>query len=392
MSVDYHCVNGACGRRFPRAVTYCPYCGTAQAAAPVRAAPVTPPPAVQPPPPAPPVQAPPAPPRQPAPPPPAAAPKAAPSAPATPASQAHPPLRKPVSKFTWFLVVLFLLAVWFLARPGDPGRRLDNRVQEAVALTESCRIAEARAELKALRTEKATAAQLDEVQKAITATANACEKKEQRTKAWADTRAALEAALAAGTPDKAATRLTTFVRKWKDDDSTREWRGRIDDARAEKLLDEANACLARKDRACVEAKLSAADKLARPAAQPRLQALREALSRLLESTLLEQGGTASRAAPPAYPPALQATPPGVISTAALAQPDEREARRLQVEAERELASGNYRSAMGRAGQCAALTPGGSQACQALRDRAARLDREFQACLAGGHDWIAQRCE
>ena len=301
-----------------------------------------------------------------------------------------------MSKVTWLFVALFLLAVWFLARPDDPAHRLASRVKDAVALTEACRLRDARAELKELRTAKASAAQLDELQKAIAATANACEKKDQRTKAWAETRAALAAALDANTPDKASTRLTTFVRKWKDDGETREWRTRIDDRldarRAEKLLDEANACLARKDRACMEAKLDAAEKLGRPETKPRVQALREALSRLLESTLLEQGGSAAARPAPAYPPALQATPPGTLSTAALVQPDEREARRLQVEAERELAAGNYRSATGRAGQCNALTQGGSRTCQALRDKAARLDREFQACLAGGREWVEQRCE
>jgi hypothetical protein len=293
-------------------------------------------------------------------------------------------LKKPVGKGTWLMVALLLLAIWFLVKPGDPARKLDKRVDDAVALTAECRIADARTELAELRRAKASAAQLERLQKAIGATAVACEKKSQRKKAWAEARPALETALASGALERASGRLATFTKRWGEDDDTREWRERIDARRAAKLLDDANTCLQKKDRVCVEAKLDAAEKLRRPEAEPRIKVLRESLSRLLESTLLEQGGQGGQAA---YPPPLSATPPR--QQAAAIAPDEREARRLRTEAERELAQGNYRSAMGRAAQCAQL---GGGDCAALRDRAARLDREFQACLKAGREWIDGRCE
>jgi len=411
--VDYRCVNGACGKAFPRQVNFCPYCGTSQVAGqarPVRA-PAAPPVAAEPPvtvvppprenvrpqptqPPRPAMPPPAAPPVVPPVAPPAAPPAAAPpaqrpaSAPAAP-TPAQPPLRKPVGKFTWALVAVFLLAVWFLVKPGNPSKKFDGRVDDAVALTKECRIADARAELAELRSSKASADQLARLQGAIASSVTACERKQQRTRAWADTQKALETALAGGAVDKASSRLTSFTRKWSEDDETREWRGRIDARRAEKLLDEANACLARKDRACVQAKLEAAAKLKRPEAEPRIEALRESLSRLLESTLLE-GGTTAQPAPTTTPPAAQ--PVRQLSTANFVEPNAREASRLQVEAERELAQGNYRGAMSKAAQCATLVAGGGRDCQVLRDRAARLDREYQQCLLAGHQWSADRCQ
>jgi hypothetical protein len=316
-----------------------------------------------------------------------------------------PPVRKPVGKGTWIFVALLLLAIWFLVKPGDPSKKLDDKVDDAIALTEECRITDARAALKELRGTKADAAQLARLQKAIAATAPACEKKSQRARAWTDTRAALETALATNALDKASSRLATFVKRWNEDDQTREWRDRIDVRRAEKLLDDANACLERKDRACVEAKLKAAEKLDRPETRPRIEALRESLSRMLESTLLEgtvQGGPA--AAPPSqadpagqggYPPPLSTMPPRTASapvaapvSASVAAAGSGEARRLRAEAERELAQGNYRSAIGLAGQCAAQ---GASDCAMLRDRAVRLEREQHACMAAGREWAGQRC-
>ena len=278
-----------------------------------------------------------------------------------------------------------MLAIWFLVKPDDPARQLDRKIDDAIALTESCQIGDARAALAELRKEKTDPAALGRLQKAISATAPACEKKSQRAKAWSDARAALETALSANALDKASARLSAFVKRWNDDEQTREMRGRIDARRAEKLLDDANACLAKKDRACVEAKLDAAEKLRRPESRPRIEALREALSKMLEATLLEGAGQGGL---PAYPPPLSATPPRV-ATAAVAVPNGAEARRLQGEAERELAQGNYRSAIGLAGQCAAA--GGSD-CAGLRDRAIRLERELHLCMQSGREWVGQRCE
>jgi hypothetical protein len=315
-----------------------------------------------------------------------------PAPPPVAAGPAAPPLRKPVSAGTWILVGLVLIGIWFAVKPGDPSARFKKRVDDAVALTEQCQIADARAELTALRADKAGAAQLQRLQAAIAATAPACERKQQRTKAWTETRKALETALGTGALEKASTRLATFTRKWSDDDDTREWRERIDRLRAEKLLDDANACLVRKDRACVQAKLEAAEKLKRPEAKPRIEALREELSKLLESTLLEgRGGTTSSNAT-ATPISTTAPPPaGALSTTSFVAPDAREARRLQGEAERDIAQGNYRGAMGKAAQCVTLS-GGAGGCAALRERAARLDRDYQRCLAAGNQWQGERCQ
>ncbi|MBB3220965.1 hypothetical protein [Pseudoduganella umbonata] len=326
---------------------------------------------------------------------------------AVPGGPSLPPVRKPVGKSTWFFVALLLLAIWFLVKPGDPSKQLNRKIDDAIALTESCDIADARAVLADLRKEKADPAALARLQKAISATAPACEKKSQRAKAWSDTRAALETALSGNALEKASARLTAFVKRWSDDERTREMRGRIDARRAEKLLDEAEGCLAKKDRACVEAKLDAAEKLRRPESRQRIEALRESLSRMLESTLLEgagqgssqgssqgsiqgsgQGTAASRAGLSGYPPPLSTTPPRVAA-AAVTAPGSAEARRLQGEAERELAQGNYRSAIGLAGQCAAA---GGGDCTALRDRAIRLERELHLCMQSGREWVGQRCE
>ena len=317
-------------------------------------------------------------------------PPARPAPPPAAAGPAAPPLRKPVGIGTWIFVALALIAIWFTVKPGDPSAKFRKRVDDAVALTEQCKVADARTELAELRSDKASAAQVQRLQAAIAATAPACERKQQRTKAWTETRKALESALAANSLEKASTRLSTFTRKWSEDDDTREWRERIDRLRAEKLLDDANACLTRKDRACVQAKLEAAEKLKRPEAKPRIDALREELSKLLESTLLEGGGAASNSAPA---PISTTAPPaaGALSTTSFVAPDAREARRLQGEAERDIAQGNYRGAMGKAAQCLALS-GGTGACAALRDRATRLDRDYQRCLAAGNQWQGDRCQ
>ncbi|TWI64428.1 hypothetical protein IP91_03198 [Pseudoduganella lurida] len=282
---------------------------------------------------------------------------------------------------------MLLLGLWYLVKPKDAAHRLESRVDDAVALTESCRLDEARDELAALRKVPASAAQIRRVQQAISSTTAACGKKGQRARAWSDARAAMETSLAAGALDKATSRLGTFEKKWGADDTTQEWRDRIAARRAEKLLDEANVCLAKKDRACMETKLDAAEKLKRPESAARIETLRGALSRLLETTLLEGAGRpapASSANAVVAPLRPSAPPPLTTGTA-----DADEARKLKTEAEHELAQGNYRAAMGRAAQCATMLPG---ECQPLREKATRLDREFQTCMKAGREWVSERCE
>ncbi|NHZ89253.1 hypothetical protein F2P45_09535 [Massilia sp. CCM 8733] len=201
--VIYRCIHAACARPMPRRVDFCPYCGTAQhegALRPASAAVCEPVPAPEPvskpvPAPAPPVdtpafvqQVPPAPampapaaaaPLQPPmpgpaaaavpPPPPKAAPRAAPSGPA---------LRKPIRLRYWLLALAILAGIWFMARP-EP-KKFEARIEQAILQAEDCNIKEARAELQALRNDKAGAAQLERLQSSIGAAASACERKRAR--------------------------------------------------------------------------------------------------------------------------------------------------------------------------------------------------------------------
>ncbi len=404
----------------PRKVAFCPYCGARQAAAPVRPAPpavpaapvapvapaaatVAPPPVAPPPvppPPAPPVA------------PPAAAPQAKAKIDLGPkplhipplepdnARQppAPPPLRQPIRMRTWLMVLVALAAIWLFAKPGDVSKKNLERVDAAVALTAECKIAEARAELTALRSAKANAAQVKRLQSAIGETAPACEKKRLRAAAWDDARGAAEAALSAGALDKAASRLAAFTRRWDDDADSRELGDRIDLRKAERLLDEADACLARSDRVCLENRLLAAERLQRPELSQRLSALREALSRLLESSLL--GAPTAAPAAAATPPVLNNEPPRaaapapsrVISTApAPGSQSAQQVRKILTDAERELAQGNYRSAIDKLDICATMIDVGNRECQALKQKAERLNREMLRCVAGGNDWINNRC-
>lgn len=297
--LKYRCVNDGCGREFPRAVAYCPYCGRRQDAAPARAAREEPPSAAL------------APVERPVPPRAVAAPPAA--AGAVPGAvgrappqaggaagnrRSGPPPRQTIGKGTWLIVALMLVTIWIVAKPTSPGRKLEARTETAIALALDCQIADARAELSSLKSARASAAQLKRLQDAIGANAGLCERKQQRARAWTDARPAIDGALGAGLLDRAATRLGAFSKRWGEDADTRAWRGRIDAKRAERLLDEADACLSRADRACLEGKLLAAEKLQRPELARRAQALRDALSRLLEATLLEQAPPARHAPAP----------------------------------------------------------------------------------------------
>lgn len=393
-----HCVNKACGKGFPRAVNFCPYCGTDQQsgavlpespsdAAAVAVAPAaatsaaaqqiekTASPAVSssasasaqpsgPPPGQPRVQQ-------------SSRPGNAGIKPPPIGRAGGPPLqaplRKPVSKSTWALVVLGLAAIWIIAKPDDPRKKLEARVDHAVELTTECKLDVARAELAALKTDKATPAQLKRLQAAISGTAPACEKRRLRVKAWSDLRPALESALKGGEFDRAASRLAGFAKKWGEDADTRDWDNRIDLKRGERLLDEADACLQRKERVCLENKLIAAERLQRVELSSRIQLLREDLSRLLEATMLEQSA------------------PSAIGTAPQVVQNEPQARKALADAEREMAQGNYRGAMEKAEICATMIDVGNRPCLALKQRAERLQREMLRCVASGAEWISDRC-
>lgn len=307
MTDSFACINSTCGRPFPRAVNFCPYCGTRQPGA------VLPP----------------APPRVEAAPAPQAvqpsaaeaaaayraavnANKAASAAPdgASPsgadarkpapfgptvtvkgasggAQAARPPARKPVSKSTWLLVALLVLAIWLVVKPENRAKQFESRVSDAIALAADCRISNARTELNALKTAKATPEQLQRLQEAIDNAAPDCEKARLRAKAWNDLQPGINSAMKANKPDLAASRLAVFTKKWGEDKETDAVFARIDILRAEQLLDDANACLKQGNHTCAEAKLRQAEKMNRPEVAARLNALKDELSRFLESTLLQ---------------------------------------------------------------------------------------------------------
>ncbi|UGQ45394.1 hypothetical protein [Massilia endophytica] len=218
----------------------------------------------------------------------AAPPAAAPAQESSAPRAARPPVREPVGKGTWVVVALLLLAIWLMVRPENRTKKFEGRVAEAIAQAGGCRIGDARAGLAELKTAKASAEQLQRVQQAINDAAPACDKARQRAKAWTELQPVLNGALKSNAPDRAATRLKAFTAKWGEDAETDALFARIDTMRAENLLDEARSCIAQRKRACAEAKIQAAEKLNRPEAAPRLQALREDLSRLLETTLLDE--------------------------------------------------------------------------------------------------------
>jgi hypothetical protein len=255
----YRCINEACGRPTPRPVNFCPWCGTAQARAGARAqaaagasaaaalsgwsdappdvsagAPSTPASTSA-----------------------QAAPAAAPSAtgfghsgeapldePApgqTPPRQevprpplaAHPPQRSPIRLRWWLLALVVLWGVWLVAKPS--GKKIDRRIDAAIALAHECKASEAQAELIALRKSRATPEQLQRLQQGLNDEAAACTRRRQRGKAWSDASAAVESALAAAGWDKARTRLQAFSRRWGEDDATRALQDRIEAAHREDI-------------------------------------------------------------------------------------------------------------------------------------------------------------
>ncbi|MES2150594.1 MAG: hypothetical protein V4508_12480 [Pseudomonadota bacterium] len=242
MPDQLRCIHAACARALPRPVNFCPYCGTGQHAGvnkPAHA--MAPPPLVVPRAPAPEAVA-------PAP----AAAKAAPLPPLPPApppapAAAAPPRRAPVRLRYWLLALGLLWLIWITARPGG---KVEARIEHAIALSGDCNFGQAQAELISLRSSRATSEQLLRLQKAINEAVPACEKQRARAKAWGETVAAVEAALAAQGYDKARARLAAFVRRWNEDGAARALGARIEagraraDPSARNLIDEAERDIA----------------------------------------------------------------------------------------------------------------------------------------------------
>ncbi|WP_166449331.1 hypothetical protein [Janthinobacterium lividum] len=291
------CINAACGRTLPLRVAHCPFCGARQVAqAPVLEKAVVPPPAPPRVPPLVPVASPtpapqpvsqPAP--KPVPPAPAtSAPAPAKAPPAKPAGKGSvPPPRPPVRLRTWIAAAVVLTGIWFYNKPADKPASVAEQVEAATALAAQCDLDGARSALAVLKSAKAPAAQIKRLQASITKSAAACDKQQQRAHAWTALQDSVNQALDAGKPDLAATRLAIYVKRWGDDPDTLELDAKVKVAQASAQLDAADACLARLDRVCLENSLIAAERYKRPELAARTQALRTALSQLLERSLLD---------------------------------------------------------------------------------------------------------
>lgn len=107
----------------------------------------------------------------------AAAPAAPPKAGAR-AAPSGPALRKPIRLRYWLVTLAVLAGIWFMARPAP--KKIEARIEQATLLAEDCNLKQARAELDALRNDKASEAQLLRLRSSISAAASACERKRAR--------------------------------------------------------------------------------------------------------------------------------------------------------------------------------------------------------------------
>jgi hypothetical protein len=76
----------------------------------------------------------------------------------------------------------------------------------------------------------------------------------------------------------------------------------------------------------------------------------------------------------------------------LASQQAQSARNLIAEARQALVAGNYQAASEKMEVCAAMVDAGNRECSALKARADRLHGDMERCLAGGRDWIGDRCQ
>lgn len=208
--------------------------------------------------------------------------------PAKPAARGSvPPPRPPVRLRTWIAAAVVLTGIWFYNKPADKPASVAEQVDAATALAAQCDLDGARSALAVLKSAKAPAAQIKRLQADISKSAAACDRQQQRAQAWTALQGSVQQALDAGKPDLAATRLAAYVKRWGDDADTLELDARVKVAQASAQLDAADACLAKGDRVCLENSLIAAERYKRPELAARAQALRTALSQLLERSLLD---------------------------------------------------------------------------------------------------------
>jgi hypothetical protein len=141
---------------------------------------------------------------------------------------ARPPEREPIRLRWWLLALAALWAIWLVAKPTD--KKIVARIDKAVALAIECKAGEAQSELIALRSTRATPQQLARLQQELNDAAAECKRVRLRSKAWSDARAAVEAALASSSFEKARLRLAAFIRRWGEDEETRALKAKVDAA------------------------------------------------------------------------------------------------------------------------------------------------------------------
>ena len=161
-----------------------------------------------------------------------------------------PPKRErgPVRLRWWLGLLAIVLGLWIWDKP----RKLEARVDRALALGAECKLNEAQAELIELRSTRATPEQLQRLQQGLDTSSATCERKHQRAKAWRDTVIAVEGAVDDASFIRAQQRLQGFVTKWGEDSDTRSLKDKITAARiawqksdAGKLDKEKTDCRAR---------------------------------------------------------------------------------------------------------------------------------------------------
>lgn len=155
-------------------------------------------------------------------------------APAARPQPATPQGRQPVRLRWWIVTLVVLWGVWLWAKPS--AKKIDARIDAAIALAQACQGKQAQDELIALRSAHATSRQLERLQRALNEASGACTRKRQRARAWDDARGPIEAALAARNPERARTRLAAFTRRWGEDDATRALEDRIEALKREHPL------------------------------------------------------------------------------------------------------------------------------------------------------------
>ena len=91
------------------------------------------------------------------------------------------PLRPPVKLRYWVLALGVLWLIWITQRP-PAAKRIEARIDGAIALASACKGGEAQAELAALKAGSATLGQLQRLEAALARADLACERKRTRAK------------------------------------------------------------------------------------------------------------------------------------------------------------------------------------------------------------------